>query len=107
MSVKSKICGALLGVIVSMYSFNSYAQETIHVGTEPTFAPFGFVDDKTSEIVGFDIDVINAIGKAADLNVVVESMQFDGLIPSILSNSIDAAISGMTKNPEREKMVLF
>ena len=52
MSVKSKICGALLGVIVSMYSFNSYAQETIHVGTEPTFAPFGFVDDKTSEIVG-------------------------------------------------------
>ena len=40
-----------------MYSFNSYAQETIHVGTEPTFAPFGFVDDKTSEIVGFDIDV--------------------------------------------------
>lgn len=34
-------------------------------------------------------------------------MQFDGLIPSILSNSIDAAISGMTKNPEREKMVLF
>ena len=73
MSVKSKICGALLGVIVSMYSFNSYAQETIHVGTEPTFAPFGFVDDKTSEIVGFDIDVINAIGKAADLNVVVES----------------------------------
>ena len=70
MSVKSKICGALLGVIVSMYSFNSYAQETIHVGTEPTFAPFGFVDDKTSEIVGFDIDVINAIGKAADLIVV-------------------------------------
>ena len=61
MSVKSNLCGALLGVIVSMYSFSSYAQETIHVGTEPTFAPFGFVDDKTSEIVGFDIDVINAI----------------------------------------------
>lgn len=53
MSVKSTLCGALLGAIVSMYSFSSYAQETIHVGTEPTFAPFGFVDDKTSEIVGF------------------------------------------------------
>ena len=107
MSVKSTLCGALLGAIVSMYSFSSYAQETIHVGTEPTFAPFGFVDDKTSEIVGFDIDVINAIGKAEGMKVVIESMQFDGLIPSILSNSIDAAISGMTKNPEREKMVLF
>ena len=107
MSVKSTLCGALLGAIVSMYSFSSYAQETIHVGTEPTFAPFGFVDDKTSEIVGFDIDVINAIGKAEGINVVIDSMQFDGIIPSILSNSIDAAISGMTKNPEREKMVLF
>ena len=75
MSVKSNLCGALLGAIVSMYSFSSYAQETIHVGTEPTFAPFGFVDDKTSEIVGFDIDVINAIGKAEGMKVVIESMQ--------------------------------
>lgn len=107
MSVKSKVYGALLGAVVSMYSLNSYAQETIHVGTEPTFAPFGFVDDKTSEVVGFDIDVINAIGKSEGIKVVIDSMQFDGLIPSILSNSIDAAISGMTKNPEREKMVLF
>ena len=57
-----------------MYSFSSYAQETIHVGTEPTFAPFGFVDDKTSEIVGFDIDFINAIGKAEGMKVVIESV---------------------------------
>lgn len=89
MSVKSKLCGAVLGAVVSMYSLTSYAQETIHVGTEPTFAPFGFVDDKTSEIVGFDIDVINAIGKAEGINVVIDSMQFDGIIPSILSNSIN------------------
>ena len=34
-------------------------------------------------------------------------MQFDGIIPSILYNTVDAAISGLTKNPEREKMVLF
>lgn len=107
MSVKSNLYGAIFGAAVFLYSFNACAQETIHVGTEPTFAPFGFVDDKTSEIVGFDIDLINAIGKAEDIKVVIESMQFDGLIPSILSNSIDAAISGMTKNPEREKMVLF
>ena len=31
MSIKSTLCGALLGAIVSMYSFSSYAQETIHV----------------------------------------------------------------------------
>lgn len=99
----------ILDIVLSslILSTSVYAKETIHVGTEPTFAPFGFIDKTSSKIVGFDIDIINAIGQAADLEVVVESMQFDGLIPAILSNSLDAAISGMTKNPQREKQVLF
>ncbi|MGN1281729.1 MAG: basic amino acid ABC transporter substrate-binding protein [Succinivibrio sp.] len=105
MSFSKKIALGAASLLTAI-SFCAEAQ-TIHVGTEPTFAPFGFVDDSTSQIVGFDIDIINAIGEAEGIDVVIDSMQFDGLIPAVLANSIDAAISGMTKNPEREKMVLF
>ncbi|MCD6267522.1 MAG: transporter substrate-binding domain-containing protein, partial [Thermotogaceae bacterium] len=34
------------------------------VGTEATFPPFEFVDEKTKEIVGFDIDIAREIAKA-------------------------------------------
>lgn len=103
LSVKIKLSVATVAASLSICA----NAQTIHVGTEPTFAPFGFIDDTTSQIVGFDIDIMNAIGEAEGIDVVIEPMQFDGLIPAVLSNSIDAAISGMTKNPERQKMVLF
>lgn len=83
------------------------ADDTVIVGTEPTFAPFGFVDSKTNEIVGFDIDLIKAIGKEENLKIKIEPMQFDGLIPSLMSSSIDAVISGLTITEERKKQVLF
>ena len=98
--------GKITLLATTFFALTASAQ-TIHVGTEPTFAPFGFVDKNTSQVVGFDIDIINAIGKAVGIEVVIESLQFDGLIPAVLSNSIDAAISGMTKNPQREQQVLF
>ena len=98
--------GKITLLATTFFALTASAQ-TIHVGTEPTFAPFGFVDKNTSQVVGFDIDIINAIGKAVGIEVVIESLQFDGLIPAVLSNSIDAAISAMTKNPQREQQVLF
>lgn len=56
---------------------------------------------------GFDIDLMNAIGKEVGLNIVFESMPFDGLIPALQSNTIDAAIGGITITPERAKSVRF
>ena len=48
----------LLGLMAfSSYSSNSFAEEkTLNVVTEPTFAPFEFVDKGSSALIGFDID---------------------------------------------------
>ncbi len=50
---------------------------------------------------------MEAIGAAAGYKIEWMQMPFDGLIPSILSNSLDAAISGFTMNEERKKRVAF
>ncbi|HWR38641.1 MAG TPA: basic amino acid ABC transporter substrate-binding protein [Patescibacteria group bacterium] len=81
--------------------------KVLKVGSDTAFAPFEFMDEKTKEYVGFDMDLIKAIGKQAGLEVQVQSMNFDGLIPALDSGNIDAAISAMTITEERAKKVNF
>jgi ABC-type amino acid transport substrate-binding protein len=76
------------------------------VGTNPEFPPFEFVGDD-GEIVGIDIDIIDAIAERIGMTVTIESMDFDALVPSLASGKIDAVIAGLTNNEDRRKSVLF
>ncbi|MFM7580441.1 MAG: transporter substrate-binding domain-containing protein, partial [Microcystaceae cyanobacterium] len=77
------------------------------VATEPTFPPFEMSDEKTGTLTGFDIDLIKAIGQEASLNIQIESLPFDGIIPALQSGTIQAAISGITITAERAKSIAF
>ncbi|EKV02642.1 amino acid ABC transporter substrate-binding protein, PAAT family [Leptolyngbya sp. PCC 7375] len=76
------------------------------VGTEPAFPPFES-QDASGELVGFDIDLMKAIGEQAGVEVQFESLPFDGLIPALQAGTIEAAISGMTITEERAQTVDF
>lgn len=89
-------------------AFEAGAQDIkMRVGTEPSFPPFEFTPEGTNDLVGFDIDIMNAIAKESGFEVEWQPLPFDGLIPAVLSNTIDAAISGFTMNEERKKRVAF
>ncbi|QDR79536.1 basic amino acid ABC transporter substrate-binding protein [Sporomusa termitida] len=79
----------------------------LRVGSDTTYAPFGFQDEKSREYVGFDIDLIKAIGKQLGYEVEIQSMNFDGLIPALEGGTIDVAISDMTITAERSQKVNF
>ncbi len=81
--------------------------QVLRVATEPSFAPFEFMDQKTSKLIGFDIDIINAIAKETGYKTDIASMPFDGQIPAVLTHQIDVAISGFTITEERAKIVNF
>jgi arginine/lysine/histidine/glutamine transport system substrate-binding/permease protein len=76
------------------------------VGTEPAFPPFES-QGEGGELVGFDIDLMKAIGEKAGKTIQFESLPFDGLIPSLQAGTINAAISGMTITEERSQTVSF
>lgn len=78
----------------------------LKVATEPAFPPFESKDE-SGELVGFDIDLMNAIGEQASLDIQFESLPFDGIIPALQANTVDAAISGMTITEERSQTVDF
>lgn len=79
---------------------------TLTVATEPAFPPFEFQGDD-GELQGFDIDLMNAIGETAGLEIQFESLPFDGIIPALQAGTVDAAISGMTITEERLQTVDF
>jgi glutamine transport system substrate-binding protein len=77
------------------------------VGCEGAFAPFTYIDD-SGNIIGFDIDLIRAIGKSLGYeNTNIRVLPFDGLIPALMTGNIDVIISGFTITPERDKKVDF
>jgi arginine/lysine/histidine/glutamine transport system substrate-binding and permease protein len=83
------------------------AQGVLRVGTEPAFPPFEMQAPDGKGFTGFDIDLFNAIGEEAGLEIQFQSIPFDGLIPALQSQTIDAAISGMTITAERGQTVDF
>jgi len=67
--VKKLVLGSLMVVMAASLVGGCGSSSTITsnkkliVGTNATFVPFEFKDDKTQDYAGFDIDLIRAIGK--------------------------------------------
>ena len=53
------------------------------------------------------MDLIRAMGKQAGYEVKITNMAFDGIIPAVLSGSVDVGASGFSVTEERKKRVLF
>ena len=77
----------------------------IYVATSPDYPPFESLDDNRN-IVGFDVDVFNAIASQIDgYEVVWQSMEFDTIVSAVQAGTIDFGVSGFSYDPE--KQVLF
>ncbi|HEY9646802.1 MAG TPA: basic amino acid ABC transporter substrate-binding protein [Chroococcidiopsis sp.] len=80
--------------------------KTLKVAIDPTFPPFqSKAADGTLE--GFDIDLINAVAEAAGFKLDLQPLPFDGIIPALQGETIDATISTMTITKERADVVDF
>lgn len=81
--------------------------ETLRLATEPSYAPFEFMDSKTKQFVGFDIDLAKALAKKMNVELTILQMGFDAIIPAVLSNNVDFGMSAFTITPARKKHVSF
>lgn len=93
----------LFMTFLSLVSFGKV--EKLYVGTNAEFYPFEYLED--GKIVGFDAELIEAIGKKLNKEIVWKNIAFDGLLPALQSKKIDVIIAGMTATPERKKFVNF
>ena len=76
------------------------------VGVDATYAPNEF-KDKDGNVVGFDVDLLNAVAAPLGLKLDCRVSAFDKIIPSIQGKAYDMGMSSFTDNKEREIQVDF
>lgn len=80
------------------------------IGTTSAAPPFGFIDKKTGELVGFDIDIGKLLAKAIfkdETKVKFVKQSFEARWASVQTGKVDCGIQVTTIYPERALKVAF
>ncbi len=73
--------------------------------TEATFPPYEFL--RGQEIVGIDVEICKAIAQKLNRPFKAETVDFDSVIPAVISGKADLAAAGITITEDRKKNVDF
>ena len=94
-------------IIVSMMvSAPALAQgDPLRVGMSGQYFPFTFVEQDT--LKGFEVDVMNAIGKEMGREIQYQTANFSGLFGMLESGRIDTVANQITITEERQKAYIF
>jgi polar amino acid transport system substrate-binding protein len=88
-----------------LFAAGAQAQEVLRVGTDATFPPMEFVEN--GKRTGFDIELVEALGKAMNRKIEWVDIDFKGLVPGLVSRRFDMAVSAIYITDERKKVVDF
>ena len=73
--------------------------------TEATFPPYEFL--RGQEIVGIDVEICRAVAQKLGKEFQAETVDFDSVIPAVISGKADLAAAGITVTEDRKKNVDF
>ncbi|ODU99074.1 MAG: ABC transporter substrate-binding protein [Rubrivivax sp. SCN 70-15] len=79
---------------------------TYLVGTDAAYAPFESQNPK-GEIVGFDVDVVGAVAKAAGIQVKFVNTPWEGIFNALAQGDRDLVASAVTITDERRQTMDF
>ena len=77
------------------------------IGTDAAYPPFESVDTASDEIVGFDVDLMNEIGKLINIKPKFQNAAFDTIFAALQQKQFDAVMSAATITEERKKIIAF
>jgi polar amino acid transport system substrate-binding protein len=77
----------------------------IVIGTDSTYAPSEFLDTDGKTVIGFDVDLFNAVAGKLGLKTEWQSAKFDDIIPGVGTGKYNIGVSSFTINADREKQV--
>ena len=82
------------------------APMNIKIATESSYKPFSYTD-ADGKLIGYEIELVDALCAQMKAECEVISQDWDGLIPGLNAQKFDAAIAGMSITPERKEVVDF
>jgi len=97
-----------IAVVLALAANGVYAKEAkvLRFGVDPTYAPF---ESKAPDgkLVGFDIDLGNAICDKLKAKCVWVETSFDGIIPALRARKFDGILSSMSVTEKRQEQIAF
>jgi polar amino acid transport system substrate-binding protein len=82
------------------------AQQVVRIGTEGAYPPFNFINE-ANELVGFEIDLGNAICERAGLTCEWVINDWDSIIPNLVGGNYDVIMAGMNATEARAQVISF
>ena len=75
------------------------------IGTDSSYAPSEFLDTDGKTVIGFDVELFNAVAGKLGLTTEWQSATFNSIIPGVNSAKYSVGVSSFTINADREKQV--
>jgi arginine/lysine/histidine transporter system substrate-binding protein len=75
------------------------------VATSPDFPPFESLEN--GEVVGIEIDILQIICEKLGVELDIQQMDFDSVLPGVQAGKFDLGASGISVTEKRQKNVLF
>ena len=81
------------------------AKTKLVVATSPDFPPFESLEG--GEVVGIEVDILNKIAEKMGMELDIQQMDFDSVIPGVQAGKFDVGMSGITVTDKRKENVDF
>jgi len=75
------------------------------IGTDSSYAPNEYLDSDGKTVIGFDVDLFNAVAQKLNLKTEWTSATFDSIIPGVTTKKYNVGVSSFTINADRMKEV--
>ncbi|MBW2037605.1 MAG: ABC transporter substrate-binding protein [Deltaproteobacteria bacterium] len=74
-------------------------------GVKDTVRPFGYVDEKTNKLIGFDCDILRYIAKRLGVGIKFKPVTSQTRIPTLVEGNVDILAATMTHTKSRDEQI--
>lgn len=102
------LVGSLCGAAFSADTLEEVKKKGVLVaGVKDSLPPFGYVDEATRQIVGYDVDFVKAFADKLGVKLELKPVTSASRMPQLNEGNIDIIAATMTKTPERAQQIDF
>lgn len=102
-----RACVAIFSLLLLVPVAAGASQQTLHVGSDISYAPLEFYVPHSKRVEGFDYDLAQAIASKMGATMAFQNHNFDDLLKSLDAGKFDLVISAMNDTRERSSKADF